>query len=796
MLKSWFITTIRRFAIERRNSIINIIGLSISISAALIIGLYVYRETAADRFHKNFNRIFCVSLDDEPYTPYITGEVFMNNLPEIASYTRVQLWDLKFNTIKYNNNSPQDIDGIIRADSNFFAFFGFTFIKGDPATCLFDPHAIVLTESTASKIFGTDDPVGKELSYNKGQIILNVTGVIKDPPSNSTLRFNAVMPISSMSIIYPPYQNSGPFFWNYDTFLMIRDCNLNDLEKKAKKVLIDHLPSESITEAKSTFSNEFRIKLKPISEIYFESKFEPLMHHGNRKSVYVFTLIGILILIVAIVNFINLNVATIINRNKELNIKRILGGSINRLVTESTAESIFLAFISLIISLVIGQAVLMYLNNIESLDLNLVFFSLPAQFLILIGGSILFGIISGIYPSIKLVSNFSNSIVPGKIILRANMLLPFLITFQFAVSIGLIISAIMITKQYRYITNINPGFNVKNIIYFNMGAGVKQNFDSFIEILSESPYIERIANAKYPFYSNTEPFELSFSCNGDMRKDHFSALTADTGFMELLGLKFTTGQTFSNFIDRDHAIIINRSAFRNLNCGNDMLNLTLPDNVHNISWRVVGIVEDFNFRTCHYPIGPFIFYFTPGDLDMTGLYLRLSTNNADQLKQACNFITDSWNKFAPDEPLRINFLDQEIENLYTNEKNYQKFITVFALFAVFISLIGLYGISSFVLEKRTKEIGIRKVNGASDSALIRLLVIDFMKWIVLGFIIISPIAGLLLNQWLRQYAYRASLSWWIYVLAGTAAFILAILTIGVKTWRISRSNPAQVLKYE
>jgi putative ABC transport system permease protein len=780
---------------SRSYYLVNNAGMGMSVALTLVAILFIYRELSTNRFHENIRNIYCVEVDGRANTPFIFAEILKDQLPGVSSYTRVQFWDLKFNVLRNGTNPPLDLDKIIRADTNFFRFFTFRFISGDPRTCLEKPESIVLTESSAVNLFGNDDPIGKTLSYNKGQMLLTVTAIVKDPPFNSSIDFNAVMSVNSLPVIYPPYRLPGPFFWSFETFVIMNGVMPDDLMNRTASVLFFRsIPAEGIKEAQDIFKSRFMVRLIPFSKVYFNKEYTTSLRIGDIKQVYLFSVIGFLIILVVLVNFVNLSVAGATIRIRDVMIRKIMGASTGRLLIKFLLESVILGFSGVLLGLVLGKTLTNFINSRQFLSNPVEFFNLRDQVIIIAAGSLFIGLAGGIYPAVKLSmistsESKKHTILSGAVFIRKMLLM-----FQFFVSAGLLICAIVMSRQYRSMAMNPAGFDSENVLYLRMGTQLKSSCRAFTDKLATMPAILKVAQARYGFIGGRNPAKWEFICNGNNVNFDAISFTTDTGFMELMGLQIQSGNSFTEHDNIQHKLIINEAAMKMMGNPDDLSGITLPDKVHGITWQVVGVVKDFNTRSMQYPVSPYVFYYTPGDQDMDGLYIKI--RQGENIGQNMDIIRKTIMEFSPDEPVDLKILDDAKAAIYREDDNRRKMFMFFSVFVMLISCMGLYALSGMILGRRTKETGIRKVYGAEKRSILFLLSSDLGKIVLTGYLFALPLSWFLMNKWLQNFTLKTSLPFWIFLLSGVIISLTALLSIALEIRKISSKNVADILRYE
>jgi putative ABC transport system permease protein len=501
-------------------------------------------------------------------------------------------------------------------------------------------------------------------------------------------------------------------------------------------------------------------------------------------------------MVVAVINFINLSNANATLRLKEVFIKKISGANYNHLIFQFLGESVAISFISIFVALLFAQFLIHFINNQNVLNLPLEFFSIPGQLLILTIGSLVIGLLAGIYPAISLSSIGSSLTEKKHMYVKAKFIRTALLIIQFFISTGLIICTLVMSRQFKYMTNTDTGYNSNNVICLRMSSELKKNYVPFVNMLLQSPVIERVAHARYGFVADRKPYNLELTCKGNPVQGSFISFNTDTGFMEIINLKLINGSSFEEFNNIRNKIILNETALNSLNYDGDLNDIKIEDEVHKITWQVVGIVKDFNCGSMHHPVSPFVIYYTPGDPDMDGLYIKLKSSDPLLVDKTVKFIKDTWPEFSPNEPFNIEFLDDTRIRLYNEDEGKKKLLFYFSVFAVFISCLGLYGLSGFILAWRRKEIGIRKVYGADNRAVFGLLIFDFLKLVFYSFILVIPFTWFIMEKWLQNFSLKTTLDWWIFVIAGLIIIMISFFTIGIEIWKASIQNPARIITYE
>jgi putative ABC transport system permease protein len=759
-----------------------------------MIFLFILNEVSYDNFHKNGKNIYRImrvgKMNGErreiPYVspPYATALV--NDYPDaIEQVVRIMPDN---DLISYNNTSFNERK-VYFADSNFFSFFSFHLIKGYASNVLKDPNSIVLTETAAKKYFGNEDPIGKVLEFNKQQQ-LKVTGVCADVPANSHLQFDIVVPFELLRSIQPEWftewPNNGLF-----TYVQLNPAvDPGQLEKQFSSFMNKYLGDYY---ASTGFKMDLIIK--PLNQIYFASDAFDNVKHGNRKMVYIFMSIAILILIIACINFINLATARATDRSKEVGLRKVLGAVRKQLVGQFMIESVLYATVACILSLVLLQLLMSTYTNLLGYELPS-YWTNPWMYVFVAGVILIVGILAGSYPALLLSSFSPIESLKGKL-KRGKSGVFFrktLVVFQFGISVLLIISVIVIISQMNYVKNTDLGFNKEQsmIVKFD-NLAISGRKDQFKNSLLNIPTVQKVS------LMSGEPggFHDSYSFETEAKPDGKLSLNTeftDLDFVKTLGLKIIAGRDLSeNFgTDPAQAVLINRNAAAKLGYTPDQAIGKWIRNVNRDSLRrtIVGVVEDYHYVSLKDPIGPLVI--SPGR-DRRLALIKLKAGN---LSSTINEIKKIYTEAAPAYPFEYNFLDERFDQLYKTESRQETVLGIFSVIAIFIACLGLFGLASYTAIKRTKEIGVRKVLGSSVQNIVMLLSKDLLKPVLLGTLIAIPIGYYAMNKWLQGFAYRIEFHWWMFAIAVITAVIIALITVGMQALKAALSNPVKSLRAE
>ncbi|MFO7843307.1 MAG: FtsX-like permease family protein [Bacteroidales bacterium] len=806
MIKNIIKHSFRSFNRQKGYTTINILGLSIGIACSLLISLYVIFELSYDNFHEKSERIYRVILDGKiggqeikgAYTSSPAGPAMLEEFPEVENFVRFNAGGetvIKFKEKHFSVNNYSE------ADSSFFKIFNFPLIKGNINTVLNEPFKVVLSESTAKKIFGNNDPMGQMLKIGNDTSLYKVSGIFEDLPDNSHIEADLV----SSFISNARALNSDWLSNSYATYLLLKPgTSQQDVEDKipaliAKYVgpLLQQFLGIELDEFLSK-GNRYSMFLQPLNKIHLQPEIQQETKPANNpKYLYIFGSIALLIIIIAAINFMNMATAQAAKRAKEVGIKKVSGSSKGLLIKQFLTESLLLSFIALLVAIIIIQLTLPYFNNLLEVQLKLNLFSNWYTIPALITISLFVGFLAGSYPAFYLSAFKPVSVLKGKTkdAMKNGKLRSILVILQFSISIILIIGSIIMYSQLSFMQNKDLGFDKEQLLVIRRAQVLGDKVKSFKEELLNQNEVKNVtASTALPAFNN--------NYNGHMvegRPDETLLLETnwvDYDFLKTFGMEMSSGR----FFDRDYptdvdACIINETAVKhyNFNPPHETRFLT-GDNIHDVKYvPVIGVVKDFHFRSLQTPITPYIFYFKDKNIDWRYVTAKISTRN---IQSTIKNIETIWEKFTGNEPIQYFFVDEAFDNLYKEEARNSKLSVIFTVLAIFIASLGLLGLTSFTTEQRTKEIGIRKAMGASAGSIFYLITKEIITLILISTLIAWPVIYFIAKNWLQNYQYRIPLGIGFFFLGLLIAIVIAILTISYKTIKSARLNPASCLRYE
>jgi putative ABC transport system permease protein len=806
MLNNLIRHSLRSFKRQYSYIIINVLGLSIGIACSLLIALFVLNEASYDRFNSKKDRIFRLILDGKiggqelksSYTAAPTGPVMVKELPEVEDFLRMNVGGPT--TVGYNNKVFTE-EHLIEADSSFFNFFSIPVLKGDPKNLLNAPRKVVLSESAARRIYGNENPIDKTLKIGTDTVRYTISGVMADVPGNS--HFEANILISFMTD--PQATNSIWLSNNLSTYLLLKP-NSSDktLSEKLPDMIVKYVGPElqqylgvSIRDFLAK-GNRYRMYLQKLTDIHLDPSIQQQFKNASDpKYLTIFGSIAILIILIAAINFMNLSTAQSSRRAKEVGIKKIGGSTRGMLITQFLSESFILTFISLIIALVLIKITLPYFNNLLNVRLSLSLFSSWYTIPVLILFVVLVGVLAGSYPAFFLSSFSPYEGLKGSVknSMKNGRLRQVLVVFQFAISILLIVGTLIMYRQISYMLNKDVGFNKEQLMVINRAEVLRTQVKSFKEAVKGISGVMNVAGSTaVPGRNNNN--------NGYMmegRKEETFLMNTnwiDYDYLETYGMTLTSGRTFNKSYTTDqNACLVNDAVIKNFSI-NDLektrfIRPSAPGKVDYLP--ILGVVKNFNFESLRNPIQPYIFLYQ-GDNYLWG-YLTVKLSAADYRK-AISQIEKLWKEYTINEPMDYYFIDADFETMYVQEKQSAKLAVIFSILAIFIASLGLFGLTSFTVEQRTKEIGVRKAMGSSIIGIYTIISKEIVILVSVSALIAWPVIYYYAGKWLENFYYRINLGAFTFVAGLSIALGIAVLTISYRIMRAARINPAQSLKYE
>ncbi len=787
---------------SKAHSAINIIGLAIGIAFSGMLYLYVENELSYDTFHSKSKELYRVVTVDKrnPEKPRYygigtppMGEALKNDYPEVENMTRLfrPYGQVVF---KIENQNFQEREWF-HSESNFFEIFDFELISGDPKSVLVEPRSIVVTQSAARRYFGNESVIGNLLQTEEDPYV--ITGVMKDPPQNSHLKFNMLLSIPKSEEGWQQYLNAWDRFGAYTYLQMTRSTSIDGLNFK-----LDEFKEKYF----GPYAETFDIQFQNIEDIYLgsthiESGSES--GHGFISYIYIFSSMGIFILLIACVNYINLATAKAMFRAKEIGVRKVIGANKSNLITQFLTESFLVTFFALVLAFGIMDLSFPYFNKITSTQFDLTIETIGDYLPSLVGLAFMVAIISGSYPAFYLSRLRPIATLKGidESSKSSSILRKGLVIFQFMLTIVMLVSTLVIGRQLNYIDEKDIGFDKDHLVTIDINNGnVRRQFQTMKNELESIPGVENVGVSsrvpgEWKFLHFTYA-QSSSSLTENIDSTRVYHMNFDEGMFRTYGFELLEGSYFSSNSGNDSSkVLINESAVDALGLSEPIgstIKIRLEDD-QQFSTTVIGIVKNFNFQSLHQKIAPLIIGTWNNPMVVIDYFtLRVSGNVSEVLQQA-NLVHE---KFDNRTPMEYNFLDQRLESFYEKEQRAGMIFKMGAGLCIFVACMGLFGLASFTISKRTKELGIRKILGANQSNLFLLLSSSFTKQIMIAFVLASPLAWVIMNNWLEVFEYRISIGVGTFLLSGTIAVLIALITISYRSIKAIRSNPVDSLRYE
>jgi putative ABC transport system permease protein len=826
MIRNYFIIAWRNMIRNKVNTLINVTGLAIGIASVILILFYVQDELKFDHFFKKADHIFRVNFNGTENgvdfltsnTPPLIGPSLTDEFPEIETYVRMYRPSGDMMVQYQQGNKIQSSfteRSLYAVDSNFLEVFSYKMKEGDPATCLQKLNSLVITERIAKKYFGNDNAMGKILLFNTEKVPFVVTGVLQDIPPQASIQFEMLAPISTYPVV--KFRSWNWFWLQVDTYVKLKD-----------QVPVDQ---ESIRRLEAKFPEMTKRKAAPVFEKYYGTSFDEFIRKGNKlnyqlqpltsvhlystgigsrlttigsiKYVYIFSVIALFIIILACVNFMNLSIAQAARRGKEVGIRKVLGSLKKQLIKQFLSEALLFSLIATFVALIIVILLLKPFNEIagKSLDIGLLFSGYTWAYVLCL--CLLTGILAGSYPAFYLTSFRPVFVLKGMNIFKSglgNLLIRNgLVIFQFTVSTALIICTVVVYKQLQFTQETNLGLNKENVVIIANSNRLQNREESFRQELTQLPEIidasiSSSVPARGSFGDSYVPEQTGIN-ESIIKEIALSSFQVDNNFVPTFQIKIIQGRNFSKDFFDSASVILNETAVKQIGWKNPVGKyLDYPGNDQR--FKVIGVARDFNIESLHTPITPFALFHVSSKTYSVGnsnLSARIKPGN---IIGQINKIEKKWKGFAPNAPFDFSFMDSEFEKLYRSEKRMGTVFGIFTFLSIFVACLGLFGLAAYTAEKRQKEIGIRKVLGASVAGITRLLSKDFLNLVVVAIIIASPLAWFFMHKWLQDFAYRINIGWWIFVLAGVAALMIALITVSYQAIKAAIANPVKSLRTE
>jgi putative ABC transport system permease protein len=814
MIRNYITIAFRNFYKFRFYSLINVIGLTIGITACLVIVLFVRFELSYDRFNTKADRIVRVDWDlqlgdTRTYNAAVTppmAETFVRDFPEVEAAARFRY----AGSFQFKREIENTVEWrVVYSDNDIFNIFTIPFVQGDPKTALKEPHAMVITEKCAEQFFPNENALGKTL-IKDNETAYKITGVVKDLPDNSHFHYRMFLSMEGLEESKNGNWIGGPF----NTYLLLHPyADYKQLDSKLPGIVEKYLLPNAESVLGSSFMSEFKsggntltLRLRPLTDIHLHSNLRnELEGNGDIDYIYLFSAIAVFILVIACINFMNLATARSIRRAREVGIRKVMGSSRRHLAYQFIGESVILSLLSFILALGLTDLVLPLFNSLTDMNLKVPFGDIWLG-LAITAAAILVGVASGVYPGIVLSAFQPVHVLKGKFSAnRSGFLRSSLVVFQFSISIFLIIATMALYQQMDFMQNKNLGFDKEQVILLKDVKNVGNRLYTIKDEIAKSALIKSGTVSSFfpgPGSARQTPLVWKFG-SLPVPENSFNAekWMVDYDYVNTLGIEIIEGRNFSRDFPSDSAaVILNEAAIERLGFTDSPIGHKIslfhdnPDGSMDQSkqetWEIIGVARNFNFESLRQHVTPLGLFFGSSRSSIAFRY------EANSTQDVINLLEKKWKEMAPGEPFNYSFLDQTFQSQYNAEQKVSKVFVLFTGLAILIACLGLFALTAFTAEQRTKEIGIRKVMGASIHNIILLLSSEFGKLILIGFIIAAPLSAYGIQWYLQEYAYRTEISWWIYMTAGLITFLLAVATMSYQSFIAAKANPVESLKSE
>ncbi len=781
-MKYLFKTIIRNFRRKPATNLINLLGLSVSLALVIILSVYCYSELTTDSFQKNAEQVYIYGLEDHVYTPGVLKDNIDMKVPGVESTVRLGgTWETP--VFQAENKEPLTSD-LIFADEDFFKLFTCKFVEGNSATALKDPMTIVITKTLSDKIFGNEESLGRSLRLNNNKS-LTVSAVIEEPDANSCLKFSAVTSMATRKIVQ---ENGGEYtewgWCDFQTFLLLKQGVNPD---EAAKTILSLFPEENRKDYRHT-------KLTPLKKIYF-SKFSLLgstyMISGDKKKIQILLLVASLVLIIALINFVNISSSQWREKIKQTGVIKVIGAQRFSILGNILAESFLFFLVAYIIAIQLVNAMSPFIHNYTGISYGRKLTGSAGFLLVSLALIALLSIAFSIIPALRIsssraVDNLKKNITRNK---TGFSFRDALVTMQFAIAIILIAFTFLVQKQVRFGSN-NLGFNQENILSIKLTEQLNQKKEVLKNILKGNPNIKSYSFSSFYPGNTNQSRDTELNLKGEKKQISFDLFSADAEFYKMLDLQLVSGRVYNNDLPTDkNKLVVNETFLRENNIP-DPLGGTVT---MGSSYEIIGVIKDFHYKPVNQPITSLAIR---NESNASYCLLTLQTGDFNTLTATVDNIKRAVSDLSPSFPVEVSFFDQAIQDMYQSELRFYRTFSIFAVCAIVICSLGILAMSIFGCQRRIKEIGIRKVNGAKISEILGMLNKDFVKWVGIAFLISCPVAWYAMHSWLQSYAYKTGISWWIFALAGVTALGIALLTVSWQSWKAASRNPVEALRYE
>ena len=787
-MKTIFKSTFRNFVRKPATNLINLGGLAVSLALVIILSVYSYSELTTDNYHKNGDRVYLFSKENNAiYSPAVLKDQIDLSVPDVEAAVRMAtMWEAP--AFQACDRDPITSD-MVFADAGFFKLFTYRAIVGNLETALKEPMTIVLTKRMANQLFGDEPALGKTVRINNDKF-LSVSAVIEEPQANTILSFSAIANMETRKIVNPNGDEFKEWGWNnFQTFILLKKgC---DPVKTAKAI------SSLFPEAQA--KDQPGGKLIPLEKIYFT----PIRIYGNtylisgdKRKVMILVLVVALVLMIALVNFINISSSQWLEKIRQTGVLKVIGAGKTAILRNTLSEAFILFLMALFLAILFVMLFFPFISQFTGIHFNLFLIYKPSFLIVAVVGTFILSLVFSIIPALRISSskatdNLKKTIETGH---SNTVVRGILVTTQFVIVIVLIAFTVLVQKQVDFGSG-NLGFNQQNMVGIKLTPQLSSKKEVLKKLLQENPTVNQISFSQYFPGISMSHWTTNQGGEGEKKQYDFDTFNADAAFLEMTGLQLTQGRFFSDDLTTDNnKMVVNETFVREHKLENPIgIKLVMGMAVDAGLSEIIGVVKDFHYKSFDQPIGSLLIQNNPN-----ASYCLVSLRTADfmTLHNTIEELKTTASGISPAFPVEISFFDQAIEKMYQSELQFRRTFSLFAGCAIVICCLGILAMSLFACQRRIKEIGIRKVNGARVSEVMTMLNRDFVKWVAIAFVIATPIAYYAMNKWLESFAYKTELSWWIFAMAGLLALGIALLTVSWQSWRAATRNPVEALRYE
>jgi predicted permease len=792
MFRNYLKIALRNILRQKGYSFINITGLSLGMACCLLMLLWVSDELSYNHFHENAETLFRVEQDQPTsqgqfhvnVTPYAMGPALVAEIPEIKNASRIDATGTLL--VRYGDKSFFESGGSA-VDPSFLDMFSFPLVKGDKASALKQPTSAVISEDIAAKYFGEDDPVGKTLTFND-QYAVTVTGVMKNAPLQSTFRPDILVPMELMKLAGV---NTGNWGTN-EIITMVELHDPNTAGTVAAKIT-------DLTEKHRTIANPDRknnpayiaqFELMPLTGLRQYSRFGYGQVYGNIQTIVIFLIMAVFIILIACINYMNLATARSANRAKEVGLRKTVGAGRGNISFQFFSESLLTTMIAFVFALILTEAFLPLFNDISGKQLSAAAPFSPGFLPVLLGITILTGLLSGTYPALILSRFQPAQVLKGRTGSGGSLFRKSLVVFQFSLSIVLMIGTLVMTDQLDYMRNKQIGYDKEQLIHIVLLGDTPKSYSAFKEALLKDPRILGVSG------THQQPTQIGSNGSGaewDGKDPNFKPLIGFAGvdydYTETMKIELAEGRSFSRAYatDTSAAVMINEELAKMMGSASVV--------GKRFTWQgdatVIGVMKNFHYQQVQNNIEPLAVYLAPNLIRYAVIRLQ-----AGQVTESLDYVKRVWEQVYPPYPFEYKFFDDDFAQMFANDDRMALLLKIAAIIAIIIACLGLFGLASFMTERRTKEIGIRKTLGATASGISLMLSKEFVKWVILANLLAWPAAYYAMSRWLENYAYRTDIGWWLFAVSGIATLVIAVVTVSYQSVKAARANPIESLRYE